>query len=83
MWRRVACRPPLSAEPSFLRPTSRSLTDGEFTVSVRVRNTGEAEGAETVQLYAVDPVAKSHGPYGPCLASPNSRATAMSFEEPR
>jgi beta-xylosidase len=33
-------------------------TDGRFTVSVRVRNTGAAAGAETVQLYAVDPVAQ-------------------------
>lgn len=32
--------------------------DGEFTVSVRVRNTGGIQGAETVQLYAVDPVAQ-------------------------
>ncbi|MER5429141.1 glycoside hydrolase family 3 N-terminal domain-containing protein [Streptomyces sp. NPDC002588] len=33
-------------------------TDGEFTVRVRVRNTGTLAGAETVQLYAVDPVAQ-------------------------
>jgi beta-xylosidase len=33
-------------------------TDGDFTVSVRVRNTGDVDGAETVQLYAVDPVAQ-------------------------
>ncbi|MEU1557411.1 glycoside hydrolase family 3 N-terminal domain-containing protein [Streptomyces scabiei] len=33
-------------------------TDGEFTVSARVRNTGAVAGAETVQLYAVDPVAQ-------------------------
>ncbi|MCX5559564.1 glycoside hydrolase family 3 N-terminal domain-containing protein [Streptomyces sp. NBC_00038] len=32
--------------------------DGEFTVSARVRNTGTVAGAETVQLYAVDPVAQ-------------------------
>lgn len=33
-------------------------TDGRFAVSVRVRNTGSVAGAETVQLYAVDPVAQ-------------------------
>lgn len=33
-------------------------TDGEFTVSARLRNTGAVPGAETVQLYAVDPVAQ-------------------------
>ncbi len=33
-------------------------TDGEFTVSVRVRNTGSRPGAETVQLYFTDPVAQ-------------------------
>jgi beta-glucosidase len=33
-------------------------TDGEFTVSARVRNTGGVPGAETVQLYAVDPIAQ-------------------------
>ena len=33
-------------------------TDGEFTVSARVRNTVAVAGAETVQLYAVDPVAQ-------------------------
>ncbi|MFI6542059.1 glycoside hydrolase family 3 N-terminal domain-containing protein [Streptomyces prunicolor] len=32
--------------------------DGEFTVAARVRNTGEVAGAETVQLYAIDPVAQ-------------------------
>lgn len=32
--------------------------DGEFTVSARVRNTGAVAGAETVQLYAIDPVAQ-------------------------
>jgi beta-glucosidase len=32
-------------------------TDGEFTVSVRVRNTGSREGDEVVQLYLEDPVA--------------------------
>ncbi|MFJ9706502.1 glycoside hydrolase family 3 N-terminal domain-containing protein [Streptomyces sp. NPDC101234] len=33
-------------------------TDGGFTVSVRVRNTGTRPGAETVQLYVTDPVAQ-------------------------
>ena len=32
-------------------------TDGEFTVSVRVRNTGSRSGDEVVQLYLEDPVA--------------------------
>ncbi|MEV6347320.1 glycoside hydrolase family 3 N-terminal domain-containing protein [Actinoplanes sp. NPDC051851] len=32
-------------------------TDGEFTVTARVRNTGERDGAEVVQLYLADPVA--------------------------
>jgi hypothetical protein len=33
-------------------------TDGEFTVSVRVRNTGPREGSEVVQLYLHDVVAQ-------------------------
>ncbi|MGW7045554.1 glycoside hydrolase family 3 N-terminal domain-containing protein [Streptomyces avermitilis] len=33
-------------------------TDGEFMVRARVRNTGKVPGAETVQLYAIDPVAQ-------------------------
>ncbi|MEU1513611.1 glycoside hydrolase family 3 N-terminal domain-containing protein [Streptomyces sp. NPDC005811] len=36
----------------------RVPTDGRFTVSVRVRNTGPLAGAETVQLYVTDPVAQ-------------------------
>lgn len=32
-------------------------TDGEWTVSVRVRNTGSRDGEEVVQLYLEDPVA--------------------------
>lgn len=32
-------------------------TDGEFTVSLTVRNTGERAGTEVVQLYLHDPVA--------------------------
>ncbi|WP_229830836.1 glycoside hydrolase family 3 N-terminal domain-containing protein [Actinoplanes ianthinogenes] len=42
-----------------LRVSADSVpTDGEFTVSVRVRNTGERDGAEVVQLYLADPVAQ-------------------------
>ena len=33
-------------------------TDSSFTATVRVRNTGAVAGAETVQLYATDPVAQ-------------------------
>ncbi|GIE90672.1 glycoside hydrolase family 3 N-terminal domain-containing protein [Actinoplanes regularis] len=33
-------------------------TDGEFTVTARVRNTGERDGVEVVQLYLADPVAQ-------------------------
>jgi hypothetical protein len=33
-------------------------TDGEFVVSVRVRNTGARDGEEVVQLYLHDPVAQ-------------------------
>ncbi|MET8472155.1 glycoside hydrolase family 3 N-terminal domain-containing protein [Streptomyces sp. NPDC006422] len=33
-------------------------TDGEFTVSVRVRNTGARQGREVIQLYLRDPVAQ-------------------------
>ncbi|MFE6821705.1 glycoside hydrolase family 3 N-terminal domain-containing protein [Streptomyces sp. NPDC057690] len=43
-------------------------TDGQFTVSVRVRNTGGVQGAETVQLYAVDPVAQVTRPVRSLLA---------------
>ncbi|MGW0877765.1 glycoside hydrolase family 3 N-terminal domain-containing protein [Streptomyces sp. NPDC002740] len=43
-------------------------TDGQFTVSVRVRNTGGVRGAETVQLYAVDPVAQVTRPVRSLLA---------------
>ncbi|MEU4424534.1 glycoside hydrolase family 3 N-terminal domain-containing protein [Actinoplanes sp. NPDC024001] len=37
---------------------TRVPTDGEFSVTVRVRNTGERDGAEVVQLYLADPVAE-------------------------
>ncbi|MBO1329828.1 glycoside hydrolase family 3 N-terminal domain-containing protein [Streptomyces sp. VRA16 Mangrove soil] len=37
-------------------------TDGEFTVSVRVRNTGARPGREVVQLYLRDPVAQVSRP---------------------
>ncbi|MFC7261704.1 glycoside hydrolase family 3 N-terminal domain-containing protein [Streptomyces lutosisoli] len=43
-------------------------TDGEFTVSAQVRNTGALPGAETVQLYAVDPVAQVTRPVRSLLA---------------
>ncbi|MET9773955.1 glycoside hydrolase family 3 N-terminal domain-containing protein [Streptomyces sp. NPDC006367] len=36
----------------------RTTTDGAFTASVRVRNTGPLPGAETVQLYFTDPLAQ-------------------------
>ncbi|MFC6568069.1 glycoside hydrolase family 3 N-terminal domain-containing protein [Actinoplanes utahensis] len=38
-------------------PATRVPTDGEFTVTVRVSNTGDRDGAEVVQLYLSDPVA--------------------------
>ncbi|MFD7291848.1 glycoside hydrolase family 3 N-terminal domain-containing protein [Streptomyces sp. NPDC059897] len=38
--------------------TDEAPTDGEFTVSARVRNTGTRSGRETVQLYLRDPVAQ-------------------------
>ncbi|MFI9760723.1 glycoside hydrolase family 3 N-terminal domain-containing protein [Streptomyces sp. NPDC051963] len=56
-------------------------TDGEFTVRVRVRNTGTVAGAETVQLYAVDPVAQVTRPVRALLGfakvalAPGERAT--------
>ncbi|MER7182162.1 glycoside hydrolase family 3 N-terminal domain-containing protein [Streptomyces hyaluromycini] len=43
-------------------------TDGRFTVSVRVRNTGAVPGAETVQLYFTDPVAQVTRPVRALLA---------------
>ncbi|MFG3288250.1 glycoside hydrolase family 3 N-terminal domain-containing protein [Streptomyces sp. NPDC048179] len=42
--------------------------DGEFTVRVRVRNTGAVSGAETVQLYFTDPVAQVTRPVRALLA---------------
>ena len=36
----------------------RVPTDGELTVTVRVRNTGGRDGAEVVQLYLSDPIAR-------------------------
>lgn len=56
-------------------------TDGRFTVSARVRNTGTRPGAETVQLYAVDPVAQVSRPVRSLLGfakvdlEPGERAT--------
>ncbi|MFC7308214.1 glycoside hydrolase family 3 N-terminal domain-containing protein [Streptomyces monticola] len=38
--------------------TTETTTDGEFTVSVRVRNTGARTGREVVQLYLRDVVAQ-------------------------
>ncbi|MGW3290180.1 glycoside hydrolase family 3 N-terminal domain-containing protein [Streptomyces sp. NPDC001002] len=55
--------------------------DGEFTVGVRVRNTGAVAGAETVQLYAIDPVAQVTRPVRSLLGfakvplAPGERAT--------
>ncbi|MET9383325.1 glycoside hydrolase family 3 N-terminal domain-containing protein [Streptomyces sp. NPDC002928] len=43
-------------------------TNGRFTVSVRVRNTGAVPGAETVQLYFTDPVAQVTRPVRALLA---------------
>lgn len=42
--------------------------EGEFTVRVRVRNTGAVAGAETVQLYSTDPVAQVTRPVRALLA---------------
>ncbi|MEU9288660.1 glycoside hydrolase family 3 N-terminal domain-containing protein [Streptomyces sp. NPDC048275] len=56
-------------------------TDGEFTVRARVRNTGTVAGAETVQLYAVDPVAQVTRPvrallgFAKVILAPGERAT--------
>ncbi|WP_105968856.1 glycoside hydrolase family 3 N-terminal domain-containing protein [Streptomyces geranii] len=56
-------------------------TDGEFTVSARVRNTGAVAGAETVQLYAVDPVAQVTRPvrsllgFAKVVLAPGEQAT--------
>ncbi|MFJ8332260.1 glycoside hydrolase family 3 N-terminal domain-containing protein [Streptomyces sp. NPDC094437] len=58
-------------------------TDGEFTARVRVRNTGRVPGAETVQLYAVDPVAHVTRPVRQLLGfakvalEPGEEATAV------
>ncbi|BEL07638.1 glycoside hydrolase family 3 N-terminal domain-containing protein [Actinoplanes sichuanensis] len=38
--------------------SDRVPTDGEFSATVRVRNTGARDGAEVVQLYLSDPVAQ-------------------------
>ncbi|MFF1301595.1 glycoside hydrolase family 3 N-terminal domain-containing protein [Streptomyces sp. NPDC058307] len=50
--------------------TDRQLvpTDSEFTVSVRVRNTGALPGAETVQVYFTDPLAQVTRPVQTLLA---------------
>ncbi|MFF4837124.1 glycoside hydrolase family 3 N-terminal domain-containing protein [Streptomyces sp. NPDC001315] len=41
----------------FEGPAAEIDTDGSYDVSVTVRNTGDREGAEVVQLYLHDPVA--------------------------
>ncbi|MET9383698.1 glycoside hydrolase family 3 N-terminal domain-containing protein [Streptomyces sp. NPDC002928] len=41
----------------FEGPAAEIGTDGSYDVSVTVRNTGDREGAEVVQLYLHDPVA--------------------------
>ncbi|WP_262058817.1 fibronectin type III-like domain-contianing protein [Streptomyces sp. STR69] len=57
--------------------------DGEFTVSARVRNTGAVAGAETVQVYAIDPVAQVTRPVRSLLGfakvalEPGERATVL------
>ncbi|MFF5083787.1 glycoside hydrolase family 3 N-terminal domain-containing protein [Actinoplanes sp. NPDC000266] len=44
-------------EVDDLRVSAASVaTDGEFTVTARVRNTGERQGDEVVQLYLHDPI---------------------------
>lgn len=62
--------------------------DGEFTVGARVRNTGAVAGAETVQLYAIDPVAQVTRPVRSLLGfakvplEPGSRRRSASMSTP-
>jgi beta-xylosidase len=49
--------PRVAGRPAGGRPVPVA-TDGEVTVSVRVRNTGSRAGTEVVQLYLHDPVAQ-------------------------
>ncbi|WP_405988761.1 fibronectin type III-like domain-contianing protein [Streptomyces sp. NBC_00986] len=42
--------------------------DGELAVGARVRNTGAVAGTQTVQLYAIDPVAQVTRPVRSLLA---------------
>jgi len=48
---------PTSSVPTTSTSTSSIPTDGSVTVSATVRNTGEVDGTEVVQLYLSDPVA--------------------------
>ncbi|WP_052809603.1 beta-xylosidase/alpha-l-arabinosidase [Streptomonospora alba] len=53
---RVDARPAVAGDPSA------TTTDGSFTVGCTVRNTGARAGAEVVQLYLGDPVARVSRP---------------------
>src|SRR5690606_15975915 len=50
-----------------LRVQAEAATDGRFTASVTVRNTGEVAAAEIVQLYGRDPVASVTRPVAQLL----------------
>lgn len=50
-----------------LQVSERTTTDGRFTASVTVRNTGDRAAAEVVQLYGRDPVASVTRPVAQLL----------------
>lgn len=50
-----------------LQVASEAATDGRFTASVTVRNTGDVAGSEVVQLYGHDPVASITRPVAQLL----------------